>query len=62
MLWVRKNTPEDAVFAVDSHYFLADGIDAHGFRALSERAALADYYKDGGVVSIFRNSHPSGSR
>jgi hypothetical protein len=58
MLWVRKNTPEDAVFAVDSHYFLADGIDAHGFRALSERAALADYYKDGGVVSIFPQLAP----
>lgn len=53
LLWIRTNTPEDAVFAVDSHYFLADGVDAHGFRAVSERAALADYYKDGGVVSIF---------
>jgi hypothetical protein len=25
----------------------------HGFRALSERATLADYSKDGGVVAIF---------
>ena len=25
----------------------------HGFRALAERSALADYYKDGGVVAIF---------
>ncbi len=58
LLWVRRNTPEDAVFAVDSRYFLARGIDAHGFRAISERAALADYYKDGGVVSIFPQLAP----
>jgi hypothetical protein len=53
LLWIRKNTPEEAVFAVDSHYFMERGIDAHGFRAISQRAALADYFKDGGVVAIF---------
>ena len=53
LLWIRHNTPEDAVFAVDSRYFLQDGIDQHGFRAVSARSALADYYKDGGVVAIF---------
>jgi len=53
LLWVRKNTPTDAVFAVDSRYFLEPGVDVHGFRAVSERSALADYYKDGGVVSLF---------
>ena len=53
LLWVRKNTPEDAVFAEDSSYFLQDGVDQHGFRAISARSALADYYKDGGVVAIF---------
>jgi hypothetical protein len=53
LLWIRRNTPRDAVFAVDSGYFKQPGIDVHGFRALSERAALADYYKDGGVVAIF---------
>ena len=53
LLWIRANTPEDAVFAVDSRYFLQDEIDQHGFRALSARSALADYYKDGGVVAIF---------
>jgi hypothetical protein len=25
----------------------------HGFRAVSGRSALADYFKDGGVVSLF---------
>jgi len=53
LLWIRVNTPEDAVFAVDSRYFLQNDTDEHGFRALSARSALADYYKDGGVVAIF---------
>jgi hypothetical protein len=53
LLWIRQNTPTDAVFAVDSHYFHEDLSDVHGFRANSERSALADYYKDSGVVSLF---------
>lgn len=55
LLWIRRNTPKDAVFAVDSRYFKEPEADVHGFRALSERSALADYYKDGGVVAIFPN-------
>lgn len=53
LLWIRYNTPRDAIFAVDSRYFLVPGVDVHGFRAVSGRAALADYFKDGGAVSIF---------
>jgi hypothetical protein len=53
MLWVRHNTPGDAVFAVDSRYFKDEGVDAHGFRAISRRSTLADYFKDGGAVAIF---------
>jgi hypothetical protein len=53
LLWIRQNTPQDAVFAVDSRYFKDDLSDVHGFRSISERSALADYYKDGGVVSLF---------
>ena len=53
LLWVRDNTPRDAVFAVDSHYFKEPGVDVHGFRAISERAGLADYFKDGGVAAMF---------
>lgn len=53
LLWIRRNTPTDAVFAVDSHYFKDPENDVHGFRAISERSALADYYKDSGVVSLF---------
>ena len=53
LLWVRENAPTDAIFAVDSRYFKDPGVDVHGFRAISERATLADYYKDGGVVAMF---------
>ena len=53
LLWIRQNTPENAVFAVDSHYFKDSPSDVHGFRAISTRSALADYYKDSGVVSLF---------
>lgn len=53
LLWIRRNTPEDAVFAIDSRYFIEAGVDAHGFRAVSGRSTLADYHKDGGVVTIF---------
>jgi hypothetical protein len=53
LFWIRQNTPVSAVFAVDSRYFKEDGVDVHGFRALAERSALADYYKDSGVVSLF---------
>jgi hypothetical protein len=53
LLWVRRNTPTDAVFAVDSRYFEDAGTDVHGFRAVSARSGLADYYKDGGVVALF---------
>jgi hypothetical protein len=55
LLWIRQNTPADAVFAVDSGYFRDPDVDSHGFRATSERATLADYNKDGGVVAIFPN-------
>jgi hypothetical protein len=53
LLWIRENTPRDAVFAVDSRYFLEKGVDVHGFRVISERSDLADYFKDGGVVAMF---------
>jgi hypothetical protein len=55
LLWIRQNTPTGAVFAVDSAYFNAHGVDVHGFRSISERASLADYHKDGGVAAMFPN-------
>jgi hypothetical protein len=53
LLWVRHNTPRDAVFAVDSRYFDEPGVDKHGFRAIARRSELADYFKDGGAVAVF---------
>ncbi len=53
LIWVRHNTPKNAVFAVDSRYFMEAGVDRQGFRAISRRSELADYYKDGGAVAVF---------
>jgi hypothetical protein len=50
-VWISKNTPEDALFAIDAHYITSPGEDAQGFRAIAERSVLPDYSKDGGVVS-----------
>jgi len=49
--WVRDNTPVDAVFALDPRYLALPGEDNHSFRALAERASLADDLKDAAVVS-----------
>ena len=49
--WVRQNTPSDALFALDPHYMELPGEDYHGFRALAERSALADYDKDAGMAA-----------
>jgi hypothetical protein len=49
--WIRKNTPEDAYFALDPRYMAAPGEDYHGFRALAERSALSDAIKDAAVVT-----------
>jgi hypothetical protein len=51
-LWVRDNTPNDALFALDADYINAPGEDAQCFRAIARRSALADYSKDGGEASI----------
>jgi hypothetical protein len=49
--WVRQNTPVDSYFALDPHYESLPGEDYHGFRALAERSALADYEKDAGMAA-----------
>lgn len=51
--WVRRNTPQDAIFALDPDYTGLPGEDQHGFRALAERSKLADHDKDGGPVTLF---------
>ncbi|SRR5579883_66775 len=52
-LWIRANTPRDAVFALDPNYMAVPEDDQHGFRAVAERGALADAVKDSGAVSLF---------
>lgn len=49
--WIRQNTPVDSLFALDPHYMTLPDEDYHGFRALAERSALADYEKDGGMAA-----------
>jgi hypothetical protein len=55
-LWIRANTPRDAVFALDNDYIEGAGEDAQGFRATAERSAVADWFKDGGIASNFRQA------
>jgi hypothetical protein len=52
-LWIRANTPSDAIFALDNDYIESPGEDAQGFRAIAERSAVADWFKDGGIASNF---------
>src|SRR4051812_13399215 len=52
-VWIRENTPMDAVFALDPDHMRLSGEDAIGFRCLAQRSRLADSVKDGGVVSMF---------
>jgi hypothetical protein len=52
-LWIRENTPPDAIFALDPDYMHLPGEDVIGFRCLAQRSRLADSVKDGGVVSMF---------
>jgi hypothetical protein len=52
-LWIRNNTPREALFALDPWYLRRPGVDNHGFRALAERSSLADRVKDSGVSALF---------
>ena len=52
-VWIRGNTPTDAVFALDPEYMQIPGEDEIGFRCLAQRSRLADGNKDNGVVSMF---------
>ena len=47
-VWISRNTPKNAMFALDAEYITKPGEDAQGFRAIAERSVLPDYSKDGG--------------
>ncbi len=50
-LWIRRNTPGDAVFAGNPHMIELPTEGQEGFRAAAERSMLADD-KDGGVATL----------
>jgi len=52
-IWIGRNTPLNADFALDPEYMHIAGEDNLGFRCLAERSRLADWIKDNGVVSMF---------
>jgi hypothetical protein len=52
-VWVRENTPVDAVFELDPDFMQLPGEDTTGFRCLAQRSRLADLSKDSGAVSMF---------
>ena len=52
-VWIRQNTPNDAIFALDPQHMRIDGEDTVGFRAIAQRSMLADAIKDSGAVSMF---------
>ena len=52
-VWIRQNTPADAIVALDPLYMRIPGEDTQGFRAIAERSRLADAIKDSGAVTMF---------
>lgn len=54
-LWIRANTPVDAVFALDPEFTSLPGEGNQGFRDSAERSRLADGEKDRSASSMFPN-------
>jgi hypothetical protein len=52
-VWIRENTPKDAIVAIDPYYMRIPGEDTIGFRCRAERSRTVDVNKDSGVVSMF---------
>lgn len=52
-VWIRENTPESAVFALDPQHMDIPGEDEHGFRVIAQRSMIADATKDSGAVIMF---------
>ena len=51
--WIRENTPNDALFALNPDHMALPGEDEIGFRARAQRSMLADAVKDKGAASAF---------
>lgn len=52
-LWIRSNTPPQAVFALDPYFLNIPGEDHQGFRAIAERSRLADAVKDWSDATMY---------
>jgi len=52
-LWIRANTPRDAIFALDPTYMDIAGEEENSFEAIAQRSMLADANKASGAVSMF---------
>jgi hypothetical protein len=52
-LWIRANTPRDAIFAIDPTYMDIPGEEENSFEAIAQRSMLADANKASGAVSMF---------
>ena len=50
--WIRRNTPQEALCALDPLHMARPGEDSHGFRAFAERSMLADWVKDRAVSAL----------
>lgn len=57
-LWIRTQTPQNALFALDPRYQYLPEESTLGFRAMAERSALPDWSKDGGVAAIYPKIAP----
>jgi len=55
-LWIRQNTPQDAIFALDPKHMEIPDEGLQGFRAIAERSMLADAWKDAGACTMFPQS------
>lgn len=51
-VWIRSNTPTDAIFALNPYHMNLPGEDEQGFRAIAERSMLADAVKDSAPAAI----------
>ncbi len=58
LVWIRNETPGNAVFAISPSLLNNPSEDLPGFRALAERSVLVDN-KDEGVASIFPEVAPA---
>jgi hypothetical protein len=52
-LWIRGNTPRDALFALNPTHMDIPGEEENSFEAVAQRSMLADANKASGAVSMF---------